>query len=407
MKGNGVALRFIGRAAVAGVLGFGGLVSPALADTRAGIDVALTGRVSRNPFGVDANQGDATTVAISPDISPWLTLSDPDTRAEFHGDLLIDQYARRYGTDTTGFADASLVQNLSPGLTMRAGAHYTSSNIGVHNLLLNRQVAADVVGTPGELLPDVTTAGTRTRINTINARLGFDIAASQRDHFTIDFNGSRTRTSVPGSSDYLYGTATLGYDRQVAEHTSATLTLQLSDVNYVNKLEGDGIIFNPQAGVKQQLGPNWELSISAGASIARIKRASGVSDSFTTFSGNARLCDRLSNGQFCLSAARTAQPTAIGGVSASTDATAELDLTLSREDRISATARYSRVDQSTALPGRTTDFVGGWVTYTRQFNDRFSLFVAPSYSKIFDDSATRPANWQLSVGVRYRFGAIR
>jgi predicted porin len=45
--------------------------------------------------------------------------------------------------------------------------------------------------------------------------------------------------------------------------------------------------------------------------------------------------------------------------------------------------------------------------YTRTFNRRFSAFVNPSYTSIFDDGTDTRSNPAVRVGLRYRFGQLQ
>lgn len=377
--------------------------SPALADVRVGADAVLTGRVATNPFAATSGSPNTTTVSISPEIAPWLVYEDPDSRVELRGDISVDQYTRIFGTDTTGSADLNIVQRLSPRLNLRGGANYVNSNMGLHNALLNRTFAADAPVLPGQLLPDLSIAGTRTRVQTVGARVGMDYTASELDTFNIDFSGSRTHTSLASGTNYLYGTAAFGYARKISDRTSATLSVKYNKIDYTGQREGDGTIINPLAGIKQQLGPNWSLDIGLGASFSNIKRADGSSENFTVFSGQARICDTFRRGVLCLNAARTAQPTAVSGVTISTDVSLDVDRRLSEHDRVNATMRYSKIEQSSIL-ANTSDFAGIWFNYTHEFNRDFSLMLSPSFSKIFDPTVSRKPNWQMNVAARYRFG---
>lgn len=390
---------------IATALGSLGFASSAMADTRARVDVSMDGRVATNPFNLDS-PGKAVLVA-SPRIAPWVQVLDSNTRIELSGQVLVDQYASRYGSDTTASANLSGEQQLSPNASLQGGVGYSNSILGAHAALLTRTGPADAVPDPGTPIPDVSIAGLRVRTESVNGQVSLSLRMSERDSFNLGANGSLSRSSLGRNSDFNNAGASVGYSRRLSERTSASINVQVSKVDYVAKREGDGTIISPQAGIKQQLSPTINLDVSLGASFAHIYNANGSAEDLTILSGQFSLCDKLDRSLLCLTADRTAQPMVIGGVSTSTNVSLGIDHVLNRRDRLSLTARYSRVDKSTIGLGRTTDFAGVLGSFSRQFNDRLSLYISPSYSKIFDDFSSRDANWQLSFSLRYRFGALR
>lgn len=381
------------------------LAAPAMAGTRAGVDVALSGKVSTNPFN-GSNPGSAV-VAISPSISPFLTYQDPDTVAELRGSVMMDQYTRVYGRNTNGDVQANIQQQVSHAFALRAGADYFNSNVGLHDLLLARTTAADAVIPIGTPLPDVSIAGLRTHMTTISGNLGADIKLSQRASMNVNFSGALSRSDASTISDFVNESAYVGLSRRISPRTSATASIQFSNIDYFKTDRGDGTIISPQLGITRQISQRISLGLNIGATIANSNALNGTKNNFTVLSGSLRLCDEIDHGAICLNAARTAQPTALGGIAASTDIALNVDRRFGRDNTISLTARYSRVEQANERLGFKQDFVGMMVTYNRQISNRVSAFITPSYSKSFDNVAPRDGNFEVRAGIRARFGALQ
>src|SRR3546814_766867 len=172
-------------------------------------------------------------------------------------------------------------------------------------------------------------------------------------------------------------------------------------VDYLGRRTGDSVILSPRAGIRQQLSDRLSLVADAGISYVRTKLGNGSHSTLVSFAGSVGLCDRLPNRSLCVSAGRSAQPTALGGVSTVTTASVNYDARLSRVDRVSLAGRYGRTNEDgVGLPGvRITDFLGASATYSRDLNDRIAFTVTPGYSKIFDDVQPPSANSSLMFGV--------
>lgn len=402
---------FARRASTAIVLVCALAASPALSRTRAGVDVSLSGRAASNPF----NQARAGEVvfSISPDIEPWLTYENVNTEVEARGGLLIDQYSRFYDRATSGSANLTLRRRVSETVLLRTGASYLDSTLGVHENLLLRNDPANVEIPAGTPLPDLGTAGTQTRVQTVSGRVGADFTLSALDSMSVDFTGNVTASDLPrtgstsNSSDFRNLTGNFSYRRKINERASGTVSVQYSDVNYFRTLQGDGSIISPQAGFSYKLGRRYNVDISLGATFARFKTASGATQNFTVLAGSARLCGTIQGGNICLNAGRTAQPTVLGGISSSTDVALSLDKRLDLKNLINLTARYSRTSQNDVINSFSRDFVGAIGTYSRKFNDRLSGFVSPGFSKTYGGAVSQDANYEIRAGVTYRFGSLR
>ncbi len=393
------SIRIIALTIAPGTFSFG---APAMAETRAGVDLSASGKIASNPHEQVVTK---TGVAGSVKIDPWIRIVGEQSGVELRGNFTVDRYAQDYGTDTTASVRLNAERRLSPYVGISGGASYQTSRAGIHDLLLSRDTAADVVPPPTTPLPDVTFGGIRIRAETIDAHLGLDIKPSPHDQLHLNFGASRSRFDSINASNYDSYSAGLGYARTLSERTSATASIQISKSDYLNTRAGDGTIITHLVGIQRQFSQTLTLSASVGASFSRTHRADGSLQNFTSLSGQLRLCNAGIRSTLCLSAARTAQPTAIGGIAAVSSVAFALDNQLGQRDRLSLTAQYSKNDRSTGVLGGGSQFYGASASVTHEFNRRFTAFITPSFSKTIDQVTPRKANYQMEVGLRFRFGA--
>ena len=169
------------------------------------------------------------------------------------------------------------------------------------------------------------------------------------------------------------------------------------------------MIVSPRVGVRQQFSDRLSFIAEVGISYVNTDIGAGFRSKSVSFAGSVGLCDRGPNQNICFSAGRSAEPTALGGVSTVTTASLSYDRQISATDRIALSARYGRTNQDgRGLPtSRVTDLIGALAIYTHRLSDRVALTVTPSYSKIYDDLQKRDANFALMIGLTVIFGKQR
>lgn len=393
-------LRFLALATVPGAFG---MAAPALADTQAGADVSVSGRIASNPF---LQEVAVSSLSGSVHVDPWLRIIEERTRVELRGAFGANVYTRDQGTDTTAAGRLTASHEISSYVGISGGIGYRWSNASLHNYLLARDSAADEPPLPTAPLPDVTLGGRRTRTQSLDANLGLNVRPSERDQVSLALGAARSKFGSGIASDYDNLTASVGYSRRLSERTSITADVQVARANYLDTRTGDGTIITPQAGLEYQISQRLSVGFSAGASFGRTHRADGSIQKFTSFSGDVRLCNTGQRTVLCLSGGRTAQATAVGGIVTVTNASLSYDYQLGERDTLTLTGRYSKNDISTRQLGSANEFYGASATFARRFNRRISVFVNPSFSKLADKVTPRKANYQLEAGLRFRFGAI-
>lgn len=372
------------------------------------LDVSVGGGIATNPFlGIDPKTSGSATIAISPSV----VVDDGLGETRLSGDLRLTQYFQRYGSDVSGAFDATTTRKLDERTQLQIAASARTSRSALRDGLIFASAPGD---TPGPLVPplspilDTTLAGTRARTTVISTTISI---AHRLDEVSAINGGVElygTYVSKNAGFDYRGISTFVGYQRQLSSRTTVTLGTQVGGVDYLGRRTGDSLIVSPRAGVQQQLSERLNLVADAGISFVRTKVIGGHSER-VTFAGSLGLCDRSPNRSLCLSASRSAQPTALGGVSTVTSAALNYDARLSRVDRVSLGARYGRTNEDGAgLPlVRVTDFVGASATYSRDISERVALTVTPSYAKFFDDLQPRRANYALMFGLTMKFGKRR
>lgn len=376
------------------------------------VDVSVGGSVSTNPF-LYADKG--TALAGNVGVRPLILWQDEVGQTAIEGDLRLAQYTNRYGTDLSGRIGVSSNRRLDEKTTLSLSSSYQSLRSAIqNNFLLAGQDPLNPSNDPIPVIPpvDTTIAGIRSRTQAANASVGVTRVIDEVS--TINAGVSLTGSFVSDNAgfDYRNLSGQIGYERKLTERFSLTAGLQGGVVDYLGRSTGDSKIFSPQIGIRQQLTSRLTFVASAGISYVVTDIGAGNDAKRTSFSGSAGLCDRGLDRNLCISASRSAQPTALGGVSSVTAIAANFDVVLSQKDRVSLAGRYGKTDQrgDTGLPTqvRVTDIIGVSGTYSRQLNDRMTFTVTPGYTKIYGDTqGRRGSNASLMVGVTMRFGKLR
>lgn len=395
------------------LLAYGWLPSTASAEEpQVTVDVSVGGSVSTNPFlYVDSETAAAANVSVR----PLILWEDERGRTSLEGNLRLAQYSNRYGSDFSGRIGIASDRMLDEKTSLRIASSFQSLRSAVQDgFFLTGLDPLDPGATPVPDIPPVDTsiAGVRARTQSASASLG--VAHTIDELSSIDAGISLNAAFVNNNAgfDYRNLSGQFGYQRKLSEQLTVTANVQGGLVDYIGRRTGDSTILSPQIGVRYQLSSRLNLVAGAGISYVNTDLGIGGHAGRVSFSGNIGLCDRGLDRTFCMTASRSAQPTALGGVSSVTAIAANYDVVLTSVDRFSIAGRYGRTDQNgnSGLPTqvRITDIVGASATYSRQLSDRTSLTVTPGFTKIYGDTqGRRDANWSLMVGLTVRFGTLR
>lgn len=381
----------------------------AQSEPEARLEVSIGGGISTNPYLYDdAETAGSVTLSVSPSIIYEDELGD----TRFGGNLRVSQYTNRYGRDLAARLEASTQRLLDELTSVSISSSVQTARSAVQDGLI---FGSSAMPDSGALLPpevpiiDTTIAGTRARVTNVSTNLGISRVLDEVSSVNASIALGGTYIGGGVGFDYRNASAQLGYERKLSERTSLTLGSQFGVVDYLGRRTGDSFIVSPSVGVRQQLSDRLSIVADAGISYVDTDIGAGYSSKSVSFAGSIGVCDRGPNQNFCFSAGRSAQPTALGGVSTVTTASLSYDTQLSAVDRLSFSARYGRTNQDgRGLPlPRVTDLVGALATYTRDLSDRVALTVSPSYSKIYDDLQNRGANFALMIGLTAIFGKQR
>ena len=384
-------------------------VAYAQTDPRVVVDVSVVGTSDSNPFLVTNGESSfSATLKVDPKVY-W---EDESSSFTLDGGLRVSQYSNRYGSDVGGRLGVQSDVKLDERTSLSASAGYQSSRSTLQdNFFGNIGLPLEPGTFPEVSLTDVTIAGRRIRVNTLDATVGLNRALSAADTIGITAATSYSKFGGNVGSDYRTGSLGLQYGRQLSERTTVTAALNATVADYIGINSGDAKIISPQIGIQRQLSERLKWSASVGISYASVDDQFKISRNELYASGEFSLCNTGVNSSLCGSVSRGAAPTALGGISAVTNVAFNYDQKLSLKDSFSVTGRYGRTDQSSnpafAALRRNSQILGASATYTKDVNERFSLTVVPSYTRISEKQLRKESNYSVMVGVKFRFGKLR
>lgn len=378
-------------------------------DPRVTIDVSLGGVVDSNPFLLTSAESAASaTVKIEPKVV-W---ENESSSAIIDSSFRLSQYTNKYGRDEAARIGAQARTQLDERTSISSRVGFQSSRSTLQDsFFLNASDPFDPGFIPEVPLTDVTVAGRRTRVNTFDASAGIDHVLSPSDSISFSAVTSYSKFSDGVGSDYRTGFGNLQYSRRLSERTSVSASVNAGVADYIGRNAGDATIVSPQFGAQHQLSERVSLNASAGVSYASIDDGVGTRNGRTYISGGFSLCDRGVRSSLCGSMSRSAEPTALGGISAVTSVAIKYDLKLSLKDRFSVSGRYGRTDRSSdplfsTVRGKS-EIYGAQVVYTRYLSDRVSFDIMPSFTKIYEPAVNRDPNYSIVASLRISFGKLR
>tara|TARA_R110000765_G_scaffold199851_1_gene305414 strand:- start:508 stop:1746 length:1239 start_codon:yes stop_codon:yes gene_type:complete len=378
-------------------------------EPRITLDVSLGGTADSNPFLLTNGESAASaTVKVEPKVV-W---ENESSSAIIESSFRLSQYTNQYGRDEAVRIGAQARTQLDERTSISTRAGFQSSRSTLQDsFFLSSSDPFDPGFIPEVPLTDVTVAGRRVRVNTFDASAGIDHVLSPSNSISFSAVTSYSKFSDGVGSDYRTGYGNLQYSHRLSERTSVSASVNAGVADYIGRSAGDATIVSPQFGVQHQLSERISLNASAGVSYASIDDGLGDRNGSTYASGRFSLCDRGVRSSFCGSLSRSAEPTALGGISAVTSAALNYDLKLSLKDRFSISGRYGRTDRSSdplfsTVQGKS-EIYGAQIVYTRYISDRVSFDIMPSLTKIYEPLADRDPNYSIMASVKIRLGKLR
>ena len=378
-------------------------------EPRITLDVSLGGTADSNPFLLTNGESAASaTVKVEPKVV-W---ENESSSAIIESSFRLSQYTNQYGRDEAVRIGAQARTQLDERTSISTRAGFQSSRSTLQDsFFLSSSDPFDPGFIPEVPLTDVTVAGRRVRVNTFDASAGIDHVLSPSNSISFSAVTSYSKFSDGVGSDYRTGYGNLQYSHRLSERTSVSASVNAGVADYIGRSAGDATIVSPQFGVQHQLSERISLNASAGVSYASIDDGLGDRNGSTYASGRFSLCDRGVRSSFCGSLSRSAEPTALGGISAVTSAALNYDLKLSLKDRFSISGRYGRTDRSSDPLFSTgqgkSEIYGAQIVYTRYISDRVSFDIMPSLTKIYEPLADRDPNYSIMASVKIRLGKLR
>lgn len=378
---------------------------------------------SSNPF-LQAG-GSKTSLAATLELNPSWAYEDEVTQIDLQGSARLSQYLNaNNGTDAMVAANVAAVRRITEKWNLHGSAGYSSSTSGLRDLFnrtpglpltaLNPAAAGgSAAGVPNvAVLPnslfvpiDATATGRRTRQNTYRAGIGAEFKASLRDLVVLDVSVNRTVYDDPLLADYRTFNQDIQYTRSLSARSKINLAASFAEVRY-----GDGssaFIATPLAGVTRQLSSTLKFDLLGGISYVHASPFGQPSSSSVTPSVRANLCGTYERSGFCANLERSQQPTAQGGVRATSSASLTYHNRINRRDSATLGVRFDRRDQDTRKLFAASTLFGVDAQGERTLNNRLGLLVSGSYASIGQQGIARRSEVRARVGVTYRFGALR
>ena len=378
-------------------------------EPRVSVDVSLNGAADGNPF---LEAGGKSALSATLQVDPKVYWADETTSVVVDASLRMTQYFERYGNDIGGRIGVSATRKLNTRTSLTASAGFQTSRSTLQDFFLGSLGAPlDLVQFPEVIFTDVTTAGRRTRIQSLNAQVGVDRVLSGDE--AINIFGSTSYSRFGGSDQFDFRTGSIGarYRKQMSERTSVNAGVTGTIADYIRTNYGDARIINPQVGIENKISERVNWTANVGVSLASVNNAFEESRNKAYVTGAFSICDKGVESGLCGSISRSAEPTAFGGVRAVTNIAAIYDKQLSRNERLILSGRYGQTSQAnaplTATGIRNSQVYGVSGTYSKEFNERLSFAVTPSFSKVVERRQLNEANYAITMGIRIRLGKLR
>jgi hypothetical protein len=376
---------------------------------RVTVDVSVNGGADSNPF---LEPGGDAALSATLLVEPRVYWEDETTSVVVDSSLRMTQYLQRYGNDIGGRIGVLARKQLSTRTSLSASAGFLTSRSTLQNFFLGSLNAPlNPSQFPEVTFTDVTVAGRRNRVQTLDASLGLDHIISEEE--TISFVGSTSysRFSVSDQSDYRTGSLGARYRRQLSERTSVSAGVTGTIVDYVGVNNGDARIISPQLGIENKINERVSWTASLGVSLVATDNEIDEARNKTYLNGALSICDKGVTSSFCGSVSRSAEPTSLGGVRAVTNLAVIFDKQLSRNERLILSGRYGQTSQSSTpliLPElRNSQLYGVSGTYSKDLSERLAFVVTPSFTKVVERRFRDEANYAIRVGIRLRLGKLR
>jgi hypothetical protein len=291
---------------------------------------------------------------------------------------------------------------------------------GAPDLINGSQAGAELgaglaQGFLGGLEPDLIETGGQGRFNSFQVGTSVDHTISHRDSFSLGGSVTFASSEDARASDYRSDRIVASYNRSLSGRTSLNAGVIGGRADYDEEdnvgglAAGDGTFMTPTLGMSHRLTEALTASISVGASFSSVEGPDGQKIKKVSPAGSVSLCQRQSRGRLCLTGSQSAEPTTFGGITTVSSGQVFYSRVIGLTDSLHASARYSRRGSNLLQAEEGTDtsysVFAVLAGYNRKIAERLYAFVTPSYARTHRKALNEPhENYQISLGVRYRFG---
>lgn len=379
------------------------------AETVAGVEVSLGGIAASNPYLLPGD--DNGSLGVNATIRPYVTATEGATTVTFDALLSLEKFSDYDGTDESGQVRASIEHLLNERTTVSAGVGYMSSESAARNFYGGSDLSSLEPGEfPDPVIIDPTLGNVSGRTSRLDVYTGLSQAVSPNDTIDLNMGLGLTRVESGQGQDYRDSSTALTYSHTINPKTSLLFTADVGYADYLDRRAGDGLFASTLVGAEHQLTETMYGSLQLGLSYADVKSLLGGRENYTTWAASFNLCDGLARGTICVNASRSTQPTSLGGVTVVSAIGASYARQIGVNGYASFGATYSKTGLSDApvlLGRRKSEIANVSGSYSHRLGERVSAYITPSFTANEDQFAGKQENYQVLLGISYRFGRQR
>ena len=382
----------------------------ATAQSRAGVSVSTGATASSNPYLLSGSNTDAIGANIT--VDPFVYFEDEDAAVTLSGGFTLEQFSKNYGTDASARVGAKGVFRLDERTTFKADAGYRTSRSAARRYFSGPDLEnLDPGQFPDNSIVDPTLGNAPGRTTRLDVNASVERQTGPNSVLTASTGLGLTQVESGSGVDYKDASFAVGYSKQIAPTTSLRTTVDAGYVDYLGRRTGDGFFGTAMVGVDRQVSQSVNLSARLGVSVSDTASPLGGRRSTLSWAGEFNLCNTFPRGTLCATASRSAQPTSLSGLTNVTSAGLSYTHSLGTMATISLNGQYAQTSRSKqagfALSNGKSRLANASLTYRRRLGERLSAFVTPSYTSIDDDMSDRRNNYQVMLGISYRFGSVQ
>ena len=239
-----------------------------------------------------------------------------------------------------------------------------------------------------------------------DGQIGLAWSSSERTKVSASTGVRREVFSGPNARDNTTEFGSASYDHLLSERTILGLQLTASRTDF-DQSKFSTVIVNPAATIHSHLSEDWKLSGSLGASFSNVRRQ-GASFHTIDPSFSTSICREDSRQHLCATASHYAETLGVAAlVEASTFGLDWVDnLDANQTVQVSgAFQHYGKAQSNFGTPHGDQYRAGA--SYSRHFNERFSVGANATASRLANLQARRRMDISGWLFVRYRIGDLR